>query len=159
MTTDKPRMTATERDALLGMNVALCILAKAPEQLAKRAKLIPNAARDLGLIKGRITHIMEGMAGTIPANQLQSYLNTLKGSSYIVGCKSPAAGTNDTKNYGTWLSYDTIYELMGGCHDRCMLCELDKGEQRACKLRKAFDTIPNDTKEREDGKCPYYGLI
>lgn len=36
------------------------------------------------------------------------------------------------------------------------MCNLDKGQRRACALKKALDAVPNDIPDKMDGDCPYY---
>lgn len=65
----------------------------------------------------------------------------------------------DEKTYGMWIPYEVLNALLAGCHDHCMMCPGDLAQRRACKLRKALETIPSDTKDREDGDCPFYTLL
>lgn len=154
------RMTASEREALMRLNVAFEIIAlDVLEPLAERMKMIPGARRDLAMMSKRITKIIEAVPGTIPDNQLRTYLNNLKMVSYTIGVKSPGRLERDEKNYGIWLSFETLTALLAGCHDHCLMCHEDKAQRRGCELRRALDMIPNDTKDREDGDCPYYTLL
>lgn len=154
------RMTASEREALMRLNVAFEIMAlDVLEPLAERMKMIPGARRDLAMMSKRITKIIEAVPGTIPDNQLKTYLNNLKMVSYTIGVKHPGKLERDEKNYGIWLPFETLTALLAGCHDHCLMCHEDKAQRRACELRKALDAIPNDTIDREDGDCPYYTLL
>ena len=83
----------------------------------------------------------------------------LETASYYVGARRPAQGDKNESEYGYWLSVKTIRVLLDGLHEKCMMCNLDKAERRACPLRKAIDSIPNDTPDREDGDCHYYTII
>jgi hypothetical protein len=107
----------------------------------------------------RITTIIEAVPATIPTEQLKTYLNNLKMVSYTIGVKRPGVMGRDEKNYGMWLPFEVLNALLAGCHDHCLMCPADKTERRKCPLRKALDTIPNDTEEREDGDCPYYTIL
>lgn len=154
------RMTASEREALMRLNVAFEIMAlDVLEPLAERMKMIPGARRDLAMMAKRITKIIEAVPGTIPDNQLRTYLNNLKMVSYTIGVRNPGKLQRDEKNYGMWLSFETLTALLAGCHDHCLMCHEDKAQRRACALRQALDAIPNDTIDREDGDCPYYTLL
>lgn len=153
------RLTASEREALLRMNVAMEILLLDIHQLDGRAKMVPWARRDLAMLSAVARRLLEGFSATIPPDQTQSYLNALSMVSYTVGVKKPGAMTRDEKNYGIWLPWEVINAMLVGCHDHCLMCPMDKAQRRACELRKALTTIPNDTEERSDGDCPYYGLI
>ena len=159
-TAERKRMTASEREALMRLNVAFEIMAlDVLEPLAERMKMIPGARRDLAMMSKRITKIIEAVPETIPDNQLRTYVNNLKMVSYTIGVKAPGVLGRDEKNYGMWLSFETLSALLAGCHDHCLMCHVDKAERRACELRKALDAIPNDTSDREDGDCPYYTLM
>lgn len=154
------RMTASEREALMRLNVAFEIMAlDVVEPLAERMKLIPGARRDLAMMSKRITKIIEAVPETIPDNQLKTYLNNLKMVSYTIGVKSPGKMGRDERNYGMWIPWEVLNALLAGCHDHCLMCHEDRAERRACPLRKALEAIPNDTEEREDGDCPFYTLI
>lgn len=159
-TLPKKRMTATEKEAMLRLNVALEILDAEPVKLRDRLKLAPYSARDLGLLKGTIHRLMEKLTHTIPEEQMRMWIRTLETASYTVGNRRPATGMlRDEKGYGLWVSFDTMHALLDGLHDRCLMCSLDGAERRACPLKKALDTIPNDAPGRSDGDCPYYTLI
>ena len=153
------RMTASEREALLRLNVAAEILMLDIHALDARAKLVPWARRDLAMLSAVARRLLEGFALTVPAAQKRTYLNALSMASYVVGVKNPGQVARDEKNYGMWLPYEVINALLAGCHDHCLLCPADKAQRRACPLRKALETIPNDTTDREDGDCPYYTLL
>lgn len=162
MNTERPttkNLTASEREALLRMNVAMEILILDIHQLDQRAKLVPYARRDLAMLSAVARRLLAGFAATVPANQKQTYLNALNMVSYVVGIKKPGAMTRDEHNYGMWLPWEVLNALLAGCHDHCLMCPSDKAQRRACKLRKALETIPNDSEDREDGDCPYYTLL
>lgn len=153
------RLTASEREALLRMNVAAEILMMDIHELDQRAKLVPYARRDLAMLSAVAKRLLGDFAATIPPEQTRTYMNALSMVSYVVGVKKPGAMTRDERNYGTWLPWDVLNALLVGCHDHCMMCALDKAQRRACPLMKALETIPNDSKDREDGDCPYYTLL
>ena len=156
---EKIRLTASERESLIRLNVAYEILDSEGEHLARRFGVIPGGRRDLGMLKAKIKTLMEQVVGTIPDDQLKSYINSLKMASYTVGIRKPGHMERDEKNYGMWLPFEVINALLAGCHDHCMMCPADKAERRACKLRKALETVPNDTPDRDDDDCPFYTLM
>ena len=154
------RLTASEREALMRLNVAVEIMAlDVLDPLAERLKMIPGAKRDLAMMRARIRKIIEAVPGTIPDNQLKTDLNNLKMVSYVIGVKAPGKLGRDEKTYGMWIPYEVLNALLAGCHDHCLMCPMDKAQRRACGLRKALETIPNDSQERSDGDCPYYTLL
>lgn len=156
---EKIRLTASERESLIRLNVAYEILDSEGEHLARRFGVIPGGRRDLGMLKAKIKKLMEQVVGTIPDDQLKSYVNSLKMASYTVGIRKPGHMERDEKTYGMWLPFEVINALLAGCHDHCMMCPADKAERRACKLRKALETVPNDTPDRDDDDCPFYTLM
>lgn len=153
------RLTASERESLMRMNIALDILTTEYTALAARAALVPGAKRDLAMMRVKIDKIMEGFILTIPQEQLRTYQNALLMSGYSIGIKRPGGTANNDKEYGMWLPNEVINGLVKGCHDHCMMCDLDKGQRRSCWLRKALDIVPNDVPQHEDGDCPYYTII
>ena len=156
---DKIRLSASDRESLMRLNVAFEILETEGDQLARRLRVIKDGKRDYGLIKSRINKLMECMIETIPEDQIMTYVRSLKMTSYTIGIKKPGPMGRNEKDYGMWLSYEVINALLNGCHDHCMMCSEDKAERRACKLRKALATIPNDAPERDDNDCPFYTLM
>ena len=156
---EKIRLTASDRESLIRLNVAYEIMATERGQLERRLSAIRGGKRDYGLIKSKINKLMEEITGTIPDEQLMTYVRSLKMASYTIGIKRPGNMERNDKDYGMWLSYEVINALLSGCHDHCMMCLSDKAERRACKLRKALETIPNDASDRNDGDCPFYTLM
>lgn len=164
--TDRPtkpegtrRLTASERESLLRLNVAHDILVQEPQHLQARSALVPGARRDLAMIAARIRTLMEGYTRTIPDDQMRTYVNSLVMASYVIGVRRPGGAERDEREYGMWLPFAVLNELLGGCHDHCTMCNLDVTGRRACTLRRALDTIPNDVPQREDGECPYFTVI
>ena len=153
------RLTASEREALLRLNVAMEIIILDLKCLDQRSKLVPYARRDLAMMARRAEKLLRGFAATIPEAQLMTYRRALEMVSYVVGVKRPGQAVRDEKNFGMWLPYEIINALLAGCHDHCLMCPADKAERRACGLRKALETIPNDAEDREDGDCPFYTLL
>lgn len=154
------RLTASEREALLRMDVAMEILIlDAKETLKERAKMVPYGRRDMAMLAAVARRLLEGFSQTIPPEQKRTYMNALSMVSYTIGVKKPGPSSRDEKNYGMWISWETLNALLAGCHDHCLMCPMDKAQRRSCELRKALTIIPNDSQERSDGDCPYYGLI
>ena len=153
------RLSATERESLVRLNIAFEILTREPELLAARSALIPGAKRDLAMMSTKISKLMAKFLLTIPPDQYRTYINSLKMASYSVGVRRPGGTVRDDKNYGLWLSHEVISGLLDGCYEHCMMCSMDKAERRSCILRKTLDAIPNDAPQRDDGDCPYYTII
>ena len=156
---EKKRLTASEREALLRLNVALDILTYEPERLRERSKSVPYASRDLPMLAAKIRKLIEGYTATIPLEQLPSWKKNIKSVSYLVGVRKPGALRQNGTDFGLWLPFDTINLLLESTHDKCMMCTLDKAQRRICRLKKVIDSIPNDIPDRDDGDCPYYTLV
>ena len=156
---EKIRLTASDRESLIRLNVAYEILDTEGKQLNRRFRAINGGNRDLGMLKAKIQKLMEKVIDTIPDDQLMTYIRSLKMASYTVGIKKPGPMGRNEKDYGMWLPYEVINAMLAGCHDHCMMCPGDLAERRACKLRRALETIPNDAADREDGDCPFYTLM
>ena len=157
---EKMRLTASDREALMRLNVANQILVNTPEALKKRFSLVKGAKRDAAMMAAKSHRLLEQIIDTIPDEQLPIYARMLRGAQYWIGVRKPGdtAGTGDDSKFGMWVPYSLLNQIMAGCRDHCDMCSLDKGQRRACPLRKAIDTIPNDVPRREDGDCPYFIL-
>ncbi|MBR4442536.1 MAG: hypothetical protein IKS52_04620 [Clostridia bacterium] len=153
---EKKRLTATEKDALVRMNVALEILANEPPLLDERAAMIPGAKRDIGMMKAKITKLMDAFSETIPTEQLKTYLNALVMADYVIGVRRPGLRGRDDREYGMWLPNEVIGALLEGCRDHCMMCPDQLDARKRCRLRKALDMCPSDVPQRDDGDCPYF---
>lgn len=153
------RLTASKREAMMRLAAAMQILMCDMEHLKARAALVPYAARDFGCMKKKAEALLAAFTDTIPTEQLMSYHRSLKMMSFSVGIRNPGPLQQNDRNFGLWLPYAVINALLDGCHDHCLMCNLDRAQRNACPLRKALTTIPNDVTEREDGDCPYFALI
>lgn len=153
------RLTASEKESLLRLNLALDILRLDMEPLRERIKLVRWAKRDIALLAAVAERLEVAFLETIPVEQLLMFRRTLQMTGYTIGAKRPGPSTLNTKEYGMWISYDVLFALLTGCHDHCLMCSDDPAQRRGCKLRKALETIPNDSKEREDGDCPFYTVL
>lgn len=158
---NKKRLTASERESLMRLNVALDILmkeGKTESYLHERSKLVPGARRDLAMMAAKCRKLQMGFEKTIPLDQLMTYLRTMESTAYKTGMKQPGKNpVHDHKNFGIWLPYEVINTLLDGVREYCTLCNLDKVGRKQCRMRKALYTIPNDSnEERSDGDCPYF---
>ena len=156
---EKLRLTASDREALIRLNVAFEILDAEGENLRKRFGAVKYGRRDLAMLKAVIHRLMEAVIDTIPDEQMMTYVRSIRMASYTVGIKSPGKLERNERDYGMWIPYEVINALLVGCHDHCMMCPSDKAQRRACALRKALETIPNDAEDRDDGDCPFYTIM
>ena len=159
MNETKKRLTASERESLMRLNVAREILVQEPAHMRARTASVPGAKRDLAMMAAKIRKVMDGFEATIPADQMMTYIRNLNSASYMIGVRYPGPQKRDDVNYGLWIPYEVLNALLAGCHDHCMMCNADIVGQKRCRLRKALATIPNDSEERSDGGCPYFELM
>ena len=153
------RLTATERETLLRLNVCGEILHTAPVTLRERSGMVKYLRRDLALARALINKALDQLLDTIPTEQLLSYRNTLRMSSFTVGARRPGGPHANDSEYGTWDAFEQLNTLLDACHDHCMMCDLSSGERRKCPLKKALDVIPHDCPERPTADCPYFTII
>ena len=152
------RMSASERDTMLRIVTALNILLTEPEKLKERMKDVPYYSRDVGMLKKKALDIIDKMTDTIPQEQLWQWYREIKTVTYVVGIPG-AASTHNNDKFGVWLPNNLINALMDGCKEQCLMCNLDRAQRRACKLKKTLDAIPNNVQDKMDGDCPYYAQL
>lgn len=150
------RLTATERESMMRMYIAMDLLHEAAGNLGERAKLVPYAKRDLGMMRAKVLKLLNQFTLTVPADQMKTFTNCLKMASFTVGVKAPGKPVRDDRTYGMWLPYADLEGLLKGCRDHCDMCPADKQHRMSCDLRKVLDAIPNDSAPRDDGDCPYF---
>lgn len=156
----RKRLTATEREGLMRINLALSLLVTEEGNLKARNKLIRRGGSLLGAARGLLTKYVESFYPTVPADQLKSVYRAVKDTTYTVGVRCPA--TRDKKRdkeYGVVVPIGALNALFAACGDHCLMCMGNREEQGKCPLRKALDAIPNDVGDRSDGRCPYQGVL
>lgn len=153
------RLTATERESLIRLNVAAAILGNIPAELSERMELIPYAKRDMAMMAKKADALLGRVKATIPEDQERIYDNSLRMASYTIGVRGPGGSGDREKDYGMWISYGALNAMLDACHDHCLMCSLDKYACKKCALRKALDTVPNDVTEDEDLPCKYRAVI
>ena len=151
------RMTASERDTMLRIVTALNILVEEPEKLKERMKDVPYYNRDVGMLKAKALSMIGKLTDTVPKSQAWQWYREVKSVTYMVGVPGVSSRNND--KFGVWLPNNIINALIDGCKEQCLMCNLDKGQRRACKLKKTLDAIPNDIPDKLDGDCPYYAQL
>lgn len=156
----RQRITATEREALMRVNLALNFLLREPESLTRRTKMIKRGAFWLGAARAALARYMEAAYRTIPPEQLRIIQRSINETSYTVGIRCPA--TAEARRFSEWgviVPIEVIGVIFSACQDHCAICLGTAAEEKGCALRKALDTIPNDTEERPDGGCPYRAIL
>lgn len=157
---DRKRVTASEREALMRINLAMSFLMDEPVHLKNRSKMVKNGAFLLGSARSALERYMDGAYRTIPAEQLMTIRRSIMETAYRVGIKcSATANANRDKEWGVVVPNETINLLFDACSDHCLMCGLDTEGQKKCKLRKALDAIPNDSVDEPDGACQYRKMI
>lgn len=157
---DVKRMTATERESLMRVNLALNFLITEAENLKGRNKLIRRGNWFLAAARGLVKKYMTECYRTIPKEQLAVIRRSVQDTTYTVGVRCPA--TRDRKRdeeYGVIVPIGVLNVIFSACGDHCLTCMGNGDEQRKCRLRKALDVIPNDVEDRDDGQCPYQGIL
>ena len=137
--------------------IAVQVLTESGETLQRRLHDVPNGWRDMRLIQTKTDKLFDEVLKTVPLEQFAPLQRALRECTYSIGHRGPV-GKNRAKfdrEYGEWLPYEVINELVDGVHEKCLICMANKEEQGKCPLRKALDVIPNDAPERDDGGCPY----
>lgn len=155
------RLTATEREAIMRLSLALEFLTVDVDFLKRRAEMVPNGKALLAGARGMVRKFIDLSCDTMPEDQLKSMIRTMKMTTFEVGVKCPATAKNSRRldDYGVIVSLNAINEIFAACEDHCALCIGGPAEVKGCALRKALDTIPNDAAERPDGGCPYRVIL
>ena len=155
------RLTATEREAIMRLSLALEFLTVDAEHIKKRAEMVPNGKAMLEEARDKVREFIDLACDTMPKDQLNSMIRTMKMTTFEVGVKCPATMKNSRRldQYGVIVSLNAINELFFACGDHCALCIAGEAEAKGCGLRKALDTIPNDAEDRNDGGCPYRAIF
>lgn len=159
---ERQRVTASEREGIMRINLALTFLLEYEDTLKKRAAAIPRGRWYLGVAKAMLTRWMKAVGDTIPLDQLRMMDRSIHETTYTIGVKCPARqgrAVEDVEDYGIVVSFKAMNAILVGCRDHCMMCGLDKIGQKKCELRKALDTIPNDESVKDESGCPYYGVM
>ena len=81
--------------------------------------------------------------------------------SYTVGAKCRARNGSRASDdeYGMYLTFHQINELLTAAREKCMMCDMTKETIARCTLRKTFDEIPTDAPASDGTDCPYYRII
>ena len=154
------RITATEREALMRINLALSILMNHRDEMAKRTAMIPRGAFYWASAQKMLEKYTEGCYRTIPAEQLMVLRRSIQEMTCHVGVRCPATMrvAKDT-DWGVIVPLRVINTLFSACTDHCVTCLKTGEDQRRCELKKALDAVPNDAEDRKDGLCPYGAML
>lgn len=155
------RLTATEREVLMRLGLAYEFLATDAPMIEARAKMVKNGPAMLRGACGMINKFLQECYKTISTDQMRTLTRSFKEMSYTVGIKCPATRNNSRREeeYGVIVSIAALNELFAACADHCALCIATPAEAKACKLRKALDSVPNDSEDLPDGGCQYRSVL
>lgn len=155
------RLTATERETLMRLNLALQFLTVDAPLADKRVGMVPNGRAMLRGAKGMIDKFLRDVYETMPTDQLKTLRRSLQETSYTVGIKCRATRDNPKREdeYGVIVPISAVNALFDGCRDHCITCIAGPAEAKGCALRKALDAIPNDSEDRADGGCQYREIL
>ena len=157
---ERTRITANEREALMQINLGLSFILEEQERLKRRTRMTKRGAFWLGAARSALERYMNEVYPTIPQEQLKIIRRSIMETSYTVGIKCRAtADANRLDDYGMIVPFDVIGTILDACKDHCLTCMGDTEMSKRCKLRKALDILPNDIVDRDDGTCPYRELM
>lgn len=151
------RLRGNESEALKRLQVAVEILDGTRPQLWDRLKGMQNGRRDMGNAVASLDRVFTGLLHTVPTEQLLTIRRNLASIGYTIGVRRPG-GVENEKDFGMWLSWETINALLDASRERCIVCSLVVDEQRKCPLGKALDTLPADKDTTARG-CGWYGRL
>ena len=154
---DRKRINAHERDAIMRLFVAEGLLNDATPD--ERLRGIQYGLRDYRAAQSALSRTVERLLDTVPLEQLKQLQRNLKAAGYTIGVKRPGALTHDDKNFGLWIPWRDISELLSAAREKCLTCTLDKQQRRSCPLAKVLDnSVPNDAPDTDDD-CRYFGVL
>lgn len=147
------RLTADERQGIYDLMLLNDLAQKAKSELLDRLTLLRGGRRDMGLLASKSKTILEDTLSTVPVEQLIALRRNLKNMKYITGVFRPKE-TRDN-DFGIWISYNTLNQIMDALRDHCLVCNKNLQEQRQCKLARALDELSSGNTGDETG-CGYF---
>ena len=157
---ERKRMTATERESLMRINLALSIVMNHRDKLARRTALVSRGSWYLGVARAMLEKYLDGCYRTIPAEQERILKRGMLEMTCHVGIRCSATmNAHIGRDYGVIVPMDVINTLFAACTDHCVTCMKTGEDQRRCELKKALDIVPNDAEDRPDGSCPYGSIL
>lgn len=151
------RLYASEREAILRLELAMQFLGIGKRDLAGRLEMVERGKCDAGMLQNRLQALLLRIYRTVPTNQLENLKHSLHSMQYVIGVGP--GGRQHNAEYGFWLSFDQINTILAALKDHCLMCNLDLEGQRKCKLAGALDDMGNDLHDLPGGGCKYRGVI
>lgn len=156
--TERKRVTASEREAIMRINLITALALEIEEGMQNRFKMVPGMKRDLRLIGALGTKMLRNVFATVPTESLISLKHNVQMCHVQIGARRPGmVGKSNYDDYGTWISFKDLASLIAGCQDHCMMCGLDRETERKCTLKKALDNTGSDVSH--DGGCGYRSVV
>lgn len=154
------RLTASERESIMRINLAMSLVEHHREELKRRTALIPRGSWYLGVARAMLQKYLDGCYQTIPPEQERILKRGMREMTCHVGIRCPATmSAHIERDYGVIVPIEVINTLFSACQDHCITCMKTGEEQKRCELKKALDVVPNDADDRDDGGCPYGTLL
>lgn len=151
----KLRVRGAESEGFKRLHVASDILGEAITTFHDRSGLIQYGRRDLALASKLVDRVFVRMLETVPQEQGPTLIHNSDNATYSIGVRRYDRIRND-KDFGTWISWETLGILLDSVKEKCLLCDLNPQEQRQCPVAKALDTLAVD-KSTEDIGCGRWG--
>lgn len=149
----RKRFTASEREGVMRLNLMTALAIESLEALEGRTKAVRSLRRDLKMIAAVGTRLLKDVLSTAPPEQYKSIRQNVQMCSYVIGAKRPGQNGQRVKDYGTWVSFESLAILIGGLEDHCMMCDFDREHEMRCPIRKTLDMIGSDV--THDHGCGY----
>lgn len=109
------------------------------DDLEKRVKTIKGGARDLGMMRAKMSKLLDQIYGTIPVDELVSIKHNAQALRCDVGVRNVA--DKGLQTYGRWLSFEELDTIIRCCDDMCLMCDHSEKTVRKCALRKVLERI------------------
>ena len=151
-------MSSKEREALIRLKIVENILENDVGALMPRAKELPRVVADIKTIVTLSRKVRDKVRGDLTEKERACLDRNIRDASYVIGVVR-ADRQREDKTYGTWISWETLNELLLACHDHCLMCGKSVQEQRSCTLRKAIDEGLNNDIEDKGDRCRYFGNL
>lgn len=152
------RLRFNERECMMQLALAEDFVAKAKRILDRRLMVVERGHNRIAIALSCLRKLNLDLYGTVPAEQLLAFKRNIEQVAYIVGTRI-ADKEERNSEFGIWLSFDTLNEIIPAVKDHCLMCNKDRQQERSCKLAKALDNIGNNLEERPGGGCKYRGVL
>lgn len=138
MAKERTKITARERQAFFDIAVCERLMIDARESLRKRGADMEGYNRDFGVLLGALGRLITKFCETVPTEQLVSLQKNLNAYKVQSGIVLPRHGKDDC---GFWISDADAEAIREGLGEHCLGCMRSVTDQRACKLKKALDSM------------------